>query len=230
MIGIIGAMSIEVDGLLAIMTGRRDRTYCGIRFSRGKIGGTDVVIARSGVGKVMASMCASAMITRFAPSLIINTGVAGAVDPTLKIGDIIVSSGAVQHDFDTSPIDGTPKGWNAELGTVTVQADACSTGVLLRIANEEGISARPGIIASGDSFIADNEKKAELAAVFGASACEMEGAAVAAVAAYNHIPFVILRAISDGADNGAHMDFPAFCKFAADNSIRVLSRAIKELG
>lgn len=229
MIGIIGAMSVEVEGLLAILTGRRDRTYCGVRFSRGKIGGTDVVIAKSGVGKVMASMCASAMITRFSPSLIINTGVAGAVDPTLKIGDIIVSSGAIQHDFDTSSMDGTPRGWNQELGTVNIPADTEARDVLLRVAKEEGISAKPGVIVSGDCFIADNEKKTELQTVFGASACEMEGAAIAAVAAFNHIPFVILRAISDGADNGAHMDFPAFCKFAADNTIRVLSSAINEL-
>ncbi|MBO4326576.1 MAG: 5'-methylthioadenosine/adenosylhomocysteine nucleosidase [Clostridia bacterium] len=229
MIGIIGAMSTEVDGLRAMLSDRKDRKICGIKFSRGKLSGADVVIAQSGVGKVMASMCAAAMCFRFRPSLLINTGVAGAVDPTLRIGDIVVSEGAAQHDFDTSAIDGTPKGWNQALGTVVVKADEAAASVLIKTALKEGLSAKPGIVVSGDQFISDNEKKAELADVFGASVCEMEGAAIAAVAAFNRVPFVILRAVSDGADADALMDFPAFCELAAGNSIKVLSSAVPEL-
>ncbi|MBP5631593.1 MAG: 5'-methylthioadenosine/adenosylhomocysteine nucleosidase [Clostridia bacterium] len=230
MIGIIGAMSVEVDGLKAMLEGRRNRNVCGITFSTGSINGTDVVVAQSGVGKVFASMCASAMIARFRPSLIINTGVAGCIDPELAIGEILVSSGAVQHDFDTSPIDGTPRGWNESLKTVIVEADAAAAKILLNAASVEGIRAKSGVIATGDCFIADKEKKAELSSAFGASACEMEGGAIAAVSAYNKIPFVILRAISDGADNGAVLDFPSFCRLAADNSIKVLTNALPRLG
>ena len=229
MIGIIGALSAEVEGLKSMLTERRNRNICGITFSRGKLYGTDVVIAQSGIGKVMASACAAVMISHFKPALMINTGVAGAVNPELLIGDILVSEGAVQHDFDLSPIDGTPRGWNPELETVVVKADERAADVLFKAASEEGLRAKKGIIASGDCFIADNAKKEELASLFGASACEMEGAAIAAVSAVNHVPFVILRAISDGADNGAQMDFPAFCQMAADNSIRVMKRAISKL-
>jgi 5'-methylthioadenosine/S-adenosylhomocysteine nucleosidase len=177
-----------------------------------------------------SSNCASAMIARFRPSLIINTGVAGCIDPELTIGEILVSSGAVQHDFDTSPIDGTPRGWNEPLKTVVVEASADAAKILLNAASLEGIRAKSGVIATGDCFIADKEKKAELASVFGASACEMEGGAIAAVSAYNNIPFVVLRAISDGADNGAVLDFPSFCRLAADNSIKVLTNALPRLG
>ena len=229
MIGIIGALSAEVEGLKNLLTERRNRKICGITFSRGKLYGTDVVIAQSGIGKVMASACAAVMISHFKPALMINTGVAGGIDPELRIGDILVSSGAVQHDFDLSPIDGTPKGWNPELETVVVKADKRAADILLQAASEEGLQAKTGIIASGDCFVADNEKKEDLASVFGAAACEMEGAAIAAVSAVNHVPFVILRAISDGADNDALMDFPAFCRLAADNSIKVMKRAIKKL-
>lgn len=229
MIGIIGAMSIEVDELRARLSYRRDTVICGITFSSGRIGKVRAVIAQSGVGKVFASMCASVMASRFSPSLIINTGVAGAVDPSLRIGEIVVSDAAVQHDFDTTPIDDVPKGWIEPLKTVKIGADRRAAEILLKAARSEGIRARTGVIASGDSFIADKSKKAELSAEFGACACEMEGGAIAAVAAVSHIPFVVLRSISDGADDGAALDFPAFCRIAADKSIKVLLKALPEL-
>ena len=214
MIGIIGALDIEIKGLLALMTERRDRKICGITFSAGKIGGVDVVTAVCGVGKVFAAMCATVMCVKFKPALVVNTGVAGGVDNALGIGDILVSDSALQHDFDTTAF-GDPRGWIQALETVKKKA---------------GLKAYRGIVASGDCFVAEGEQKKKLRDDFGASACEMEGGAIAAVAAVNMVPFVILRSISDGADGGAPTDFPAFCKLAAGNSVKVLTYALPELG
>ncbi len=230
MIGIIGALQKEVDGLLSMMKRRVDREYCGTVFSSGYIGGVRVVVAASSAGKVLSSMCAAVMCIKYKPSLLINTGIAGAVDQRLSLGDIVISDFAVQHDLDTSAIDGTPKGWIQSLDIVKIPADKKTAAVLAEAARANGLNFVEGTIVSGDQFIADNAKKAELFEKFGAAACEMEGAAIATVAAVNRIPFVILRAISDNADSGAVVDFPAFCRRAAANSIKVLSAALPELG
>ena len=229
MIGIIGALDIEIKGLLALMTERRDRKICGITFSAGKIGGVDVVTAVCGVGKVFAAMCATVMCVKFKPALVVNTGVAGGVDNALGIGDILVSDSALQHDFDTTAF-GDPRGWIQALETVNISADRQAVDIMLSSAKKAGLKAYRGIVASGDCFVAEGEQKKKLRDDFGASACEMEGGAIAAVAAVNMVPFVILRSISDGADGGAPTDFPAFCKLAAGNSVKVLTYALPELG
>ncbi len=229
MIGIIGAMPVEIEGLRSIMDNRRDKVFSGVTFSSGTISGAEVTLAVSGVGKVMASMCATAMCVCFSPSLVINTGVAGSLSPELSVGDILVAEALAQHDFDTGAIDGTPRGWIGAFNGVLLPADGTAAQILCGAAAGCGIKASKGIIVSGDQFIADAAVKDDLRRTFGASACEMEGAAIAAVSAVNSIPFAVLRAVSDSADGGAAENFPAFCRRSAENSIKVLTRALPSL-
>ena len=230
MIGIIGALHDEVEGLRSMLKRRTDREYCGITFSSGSIGGCRVVVAVCGVGKVFASMCAGAMILKYRPSLIINTGVAGGLASGLSIGDLVISDFAVQHDFDTTAIDDVPRGFLPVLNEVKIPADESAASILAECAAEKGIRCIRGTVVSGDQFIAGEDKKAELRKEFGGAACEMEGGSIAAVAAVNKVPFVILRAISDNADSGSPVDFPAFCALAAGNSVKLLSSALPLLG
>ena len=216
-IGIIGAMSDEVDGLIARLEGHAEELVGGIKFHTGTVFGKPVVIARCGVGKVFASMCATAMIIKYSPRLIVNTGVGGALSPSLSCADIVVATRLVQHDMDTSPL-GDPVGMISGINKVYFDADKTAADALISAAEKLGIPAKRGVIASGDKFVADKATKDRIVSAFGADVCEMEGAAIAQAAYVNGTPFAVVRAISDGADGNSPMDFPTFLSIAVKSS------------
>ncbi|SCH39002.1 MTA/SAH nucleosidase [uncultured Ruminococcus sp.] len=226
MIGIIGAMPVEVDGLTAILNEKQGEAVSGIVFYQGKISGVSCVVACCGPGKVNAAVCTQAMLMRYPVSLVINTGVAGGIGPGVRIGDLVVAEGVVQHDFDTSPLDGV-KGLLPVLNEVVVPTDQAASDTLLQCARRvyDGNVTR-GIVATGDQFISGGEQAAKIRGDFGADACEMEGGSIGQVCALNKIPFAVIRAISDHGDDEASMDFPAFASQAAQKSIELLKTAL----
>ena len=228
MIGIIGAMTVEIEGLRALMTEKREETVSGIKFVSGMLEGKEVVTAVSGIGKVFAAICTEAMILKYDPDVVINTGVAGTLTDKLGIGDIAVARNVVQHDMDTSPL-GDPRGLVSGINVIYFDADVKTSESLSRAAAELNINTLSGTVASGDQFIASKEKKQDITDTFGAVACEMEGAAIGHVCYVNGKPFAVLRAISDSADGHAEMDYPTFCKMAAENYINVVRGYLRSL-
>ena len=226
MIGLIGAMPVEVDGLTAILNEKQGEAVSGIVFYQGKISGVSCVVACCGPGKVNAAVCTQAMLMRYPVSLVINTGVAGGIGPGVRIGDLVVAEGVVQHDFDTSPLDGV-KGLLPVLNEVVVPTDQAASDTLLQCARRvyDGNVTR-GIVATGDQFISGGEQAAKIRGDFGADACEMEGGSIGQVCALNKIPFAVIRAISDHGDDEASVDFPAFASQAAQKSIELLKTAL----
>ena len=226
MTGIIGAMAIEIDRLTAAMEERQSETISGIEFTKGILCGQEVVCAVCGIGKVFAAMCAQTMILRYSPDRIINTGVAGSLSPALGIGDIAVSDCVVQHDMDTSPL-GDPVGMISGINLVKIPADTeLARKFILSAERIGGIKCSLGTIASGDCFVNDSGKKDYIERTFGASACEMEGAAIGQVCFVNSVPFCVVRAISDNADGSSHMDFAEFTRIAAKNSAAVITELL----
>lgn len=226
MIGIIGAMDMETEGLISGMEKPERETVSGVTYTRGKLEGKDVVVATCGIGKVNAAICAQTMILRYHPALIINTGVAGTLTPELGIGDVAVGARLVQHDMDTG-LTGDPYGYISGVNRVYFEADKETSEKLAACVNACGARTVRGTIATGDQFIASAERKALIVERFGAIACEMEGGAIAHVATANGTPFAVLRAISDNADGGATEDFSTFARKAAERSIAVMRRFLK---
>ena len=221
MIGIIAAMNVEMESLRSHIENPVTETVGGVTYVSGRLEGQEVVTAVCGVGKVFAALCAQAMILRYRPECIINTGVAGTLTDRLSVGDIAVSTGVVQHDMDTSPI-GDPLGLISGINKVVLPADEALAKKLTACASALGIKTLSGIVASGDQFVASAARKAFIVGQFDAIACEMEGAAVGQACYVNGVPFCVLRAISDSADGSSHMDYPAFTRLAAEQSVRLL--------
>jgi len=211
MLGIIGAMDIEVNKLVETMNVESTVTEAGITFHKGVLNGCDVVVARSGVGKVCAAVCAQLMITIFKVDALINTGVAGGIMKDLRQCDLIIADAFVQHDVDTSPL-GDPEGYISELGMVEMVCSHRLSSILCDICAE----ARQGQIATGDQFVADHEKAMYIAETFGAAACDMEGGAIAQVCKMNKVRFTAVRCISDNADGSAGLDYASFAAKAAE--------------
>lgn len=216
-IGIIGAMEPEVEAIIASLSECKSETVSGITFYTGNYGGKSIVVAKCGIGKVFAAICAQTMILNYSPELIVNTGVGGALASGISTGDIVVASDLCQHDMDTSAI-GDPKGLVSGINVIYFEADKRACHILLDTASRLGLNAVSGRIASGDKFIASKEDKDRIVSDFSASACEMEGCAVAQTAFVNGTPFAVVRAISDSADGEATMDYPTFLPIAARNS------------
>ncbi len=224
-IGVIGAMEEEVRDLISRLESHAVKTLGGIEFHTGKLFSKNVVIARCGVGKVFAAMCAQTMIIGFSPKLIINTGVAGALVPGLDTGDTVIAKRLVQHDMDTSPL-GDPKGLISGINKIYFDADERAVKILCDSAEELGVKAIAATVASGDVFVADKESRERIREAFDASACEMEGAAIAQVAFVNSTPFAVIRAISDNADGNSAMSFPVFLGIAAKTSQKLTEAII----
>ena len=221
--GIIGAMDCEVDPLIAQMQNAQTLTVGSIKFTQGLLCGKDTVIARCGIGKVFAAMCAQTMILHFGVSAIVNVGVAGSLCDALRIGDIAVATKTVQHDMDTSPI-GDPVGLISGINLVYLPCSERLCDLLASCIEAQGVHYVRGTVASGDVFVASPVQRARITSNFDAVACEMEGAAICQVCYANGVEVGILRAISDGGDEEASDDYPTFCKKAADTAIRVLMR------
>lgn len=228
MIGIIGAMDIEVEKIKAFLTDTQTETISGVNFVRGKFEDKDIVVAKCGVGKVFSGLCAEAMILKYSPELIINVGVAGCLDESLKIGDIVIADSVCQHDMDTSPL-GDPVGMLSDINIIKIPANKKAYELFSECAKELELPFSVGTIASGDQFVSSADKKKFIIDNFGAKSCEMEGGAIGHVCYVNNVPFAVLRAMSDGADDGAKMDFPTFAKLAAENSTRVIKAFLSKI-
>ena len=228
MIGIIGAMSVEIDELRGKLVHPVDETVSRIRFTRGLLAGKEVVLAVCGIGKVYAAICAQTMILKYAPELLVNTGVAGGLDPSLHIGDIVVATDLVQHDMDTTPLGDVP-GLISGINVVEFPADGESRRGMTDCVKALGLSCRQWRIASGDQFVAGGERKEFIRNTFGAVACEMEGAAIAQVCRLYSVKFSVLRSMSDSADGEAEMDFPTFVNLSADRAAKIALALAKSL-
>ena len=224
LIGIIGAMDIEVDGLVSSMPKKKITMLSGIKFYQGKLCGKDVVVAKCGIGKVFASICAQTMILNFNPSVVINTGVAGTLDKDLCVPDVAIASGVVQHDMDTSPL-GDPYGLISGINVIVFNSDDRVVNTLKLASEQAKILCKTGIIATGDKFVHKSEDKAWIKNEFNAIACEMEGGAIGHTCYVNGVPFGIIRAISDG--EGATMDYLNFSLRAAQRSIDIVQKFVE---
>lgn len=222
-IGIIGAMELEVAILKNLMQVNAITKKAGMDFYDGALEGKPVVVVRCGFGKVNAGMCVQILADLFHVTHIINLGVAGSLNPKLDIGDILISEKALQHDMDVSPLGYDP-GQIPEIDTFAFSADKAmiDTAVAACKRVNPDIGILTGLVVSGDQFISSREVKDRLVAMFHGDCAEMEGAAVAQASYLNGLPFVIIRAISDKADDSAgEMDFPAFEKQAAENGAKL---------
>lgn len=228
MIGIIGAMSVELEHFENEMTDKHREVICGIEFIFGKLWNRDTVIAVSGVGKVNAAMCTQVMIMKYSPEFIVNSGVAGGLEASLNICDAVVASEVVQHDMDTSPL-GDPVGLISGINLVEIPCDTRLSKLLYDAVVDAGIHCLSGIIASGDQFISSDDKRKFISETFGAYACEMESGAIGHVCYRNSVPFCILRTISDNANNDSPMSYPEFVKAAADNLIKIMKYFYEKL-
>ncbi len=216
-IGIIGAMDDEVREIISQLENESVENVSGIEFHIGSLFGKNVVIARCGVGKVFAAICAEAMIIKYSPDLIINSGVGGAVSKELRPLDIVFADKLVQHDMDTSAI-GDPVGLISGINRVYFETDARAREILIDAAETLSVKYHVGTVATGDKFISDGIDKYRISSTFGAIACEMEGGAIAHTAFVNGTSFIVVRAISDSADGDASMDYPTFLPIAANIS------------
>ena len=229
-IGIIGAMEEEVAILKQSMEIEETVDYASMVFCKGKLCGKDVVIVRSGIGKVNAGICAQILVDKFGVDVLLNTGIAGSLDAQIDIGDMVVSTDCVEHDVDAS-IFGDPVGQVPRMDTFSFPADPVLVEKAVA-ANKEAnpdIATFSGRIVSGDQFVSSSEVKDKLVNLFGAKCTEMEGAAIAHAAYLNKVSCVIIRAISDKADNSATMDYPTFEKKAIEHSVRLVQTLLPRI-
>ncbi len=222
-IGIIGAMEEEVTSLKEALTESKTNTIAGMEFCEGKLDNVDVVVVQCGMGKVNSGICANILINQFDCTSIINTGVAGSLDNQIDIGDIVVSVDACQHDFTVEAI-GFEKGEIPYTGLSAFPADE----TMRKKAVEAVHAAVPevqvfeGRVCTGDQFISSKEQKELIKSNFGGMCCEMEGGAIAQACFLNDTPFVIIRAISDKADDSEEKNYEVFKKEAAEHCASVV--------
>lgn len=225
MIGIIAAMQLELEGIKQSLEDVSSRVISGREYFCGSINGREVVCAVCGIGKVNAAICAQTMILNYSPDCIINTGVGGALDKNLKVCDVVCATYAVQHDMDTSALGDEP-GFVSTVNVLRFPMDDRLADELVKAMEESGVSPVRAAIATGDKFVCRTEDKEYISKQFGCSVCEMEGAAIAHACYLNNIPCAVLRAISDGADEGSPMSYQDFADMAAKRSVKVLLRFI----
>ena len=230
MLGIIGAMAEEVANLKAQMENVKIHTAAKMDFYEGKLKGKDVVVVRSGIGKVNAAVCSQILADQYHVTGIINTGIAGSLRNQINIGDIVLSKDTLQHDMDAT-------GFGYQVGQIPQMDVSVFEGDenMLRIAEEcckqeiPEIGVHVGRVVSGDQFVSDREKKNWLLETFQGYCTEMEGAAIAQTAYLNQIPFLIIRAISDKADDSAEMDYAEFEEKAIEHSVKLVTAMVEKL-
>lgn len=225
MIGIIGAMDIEINAVKSKIENPVTTKHAGVEFVCGNVGSVTVCAAMCGPGKVNAAICTQAMIDIFKADEIINIGVGCSLSQDVVIKNIVVASDVCQYDIDITAL-GEPRGYINGLNTVKIETDAEISETLSRIAINSGERIHRGTVASGDTFIADENLKSFLADHFGAICGEMEGGAIGQVCAANNIPFAVLRSVSDGGDASAALDYPTFKKIAAEKSTAIIIKYI----
>ncbi|MCI7329545.1 MAG: 5'-methylthioadenosine/adenosylhomocysteine nucleosidase [Lachnospiraceae bacterium] len=230
-IGIIGAMEEEVSELKASLKDAKVTTIARMEFCEGTFGTTDVVVVQSGIGKVNAAACAQILINHFGVTHVMNTGVAGSLNAKIDIGDIVVSTDAMYHDVDAT-VFGYAKGEVPQIGTASFQADEmlrkAAVDAVKNAASD--IHVFEGRVVSGDQFISSRDVKNNIRDTFHGDCTEMEGAAIAQVAYINDVPFVIIRAISDKADDSGQEAYDVFEKKAAMHCAHIVEYMITHLG
>jgi len=228
-LGIIGAMTVEVESLRNSMENVAICEKAGMTFYDGVLEGVPAVVVVCGVGKVNAAMCVQILCDCFSVTHVINTGIAGSLSASLDIGDLVISVDAMYHDFDCHSLNPDyPVGQVPGLSVRHFLADAELQALALQAAEAVcGGKACVGRVASGDQFICQKAVKEQIIQNTGALCTEMEGAAIAHAAWRNNVPFVIIRAISDKADDSAQMDYPTFEALAAKNCAAVTRQIAK---
>lgn len=229
-IGIIGAMEEEVNILKEKMGIDAVEKKASMEFFKGKLNDKEVVIVRSGISKVNAAVCTQILIDDFNVDCVINTGIAGSLQNKIDIGDIVISSDAMQHDVDATGFGYDP-GVIPRMETSVFKADERLIELAKKVCEAEipDIAAHVGRVVTGDQFISDREVKNKIESNFHGYCTEMEGAAIAQAAYLNNVPFVILRAISDKSDDSATVDYPAFEKKAIEHSVILVENMLKQL-
>lgn len=229
-IGIIGAMEEEVSQLKSAMADVKVKKKASMEFCEGTLHGKQVVVVRSGIGKVNAAVCTQILADDFQVEAVINTGIAGSLKTGINIGDIVLATDTLQHDMDATEF-GYPKGQVPRMETLSFPADERMYQLAAEVCREVNpdIQVFTGRIVSGDQFVASRKVKEAIAAEFQGLCTEMEGAAVGQTAWLNQIPFLIVRAISDKADDSAQMDYPTFEKQAIAHEVRLTENLVKRL-
>ena len=221
-IGIIGAMEEEITLVKELMNDITISEIAGLTFYMGRINDTDLVVVRSGIGKVNAAMCTQILIDRFEVKAIINIGVAGAIADDLEIGDIVLSTKLIEHDFDVTAF-GHNKGVIPRMDSSIFIADDKLIDMASDAAKDlKDVYVKKGIVVSGDVFVSSSELKDALQTEFNADCAEMEGAAIAHVCMLNKMPFLVIRAMSDKANGEAPGNFDEFVFEAAKNSKKLI--------
>jgi len=244
MIGLIGAMEEEVEILRSEMTDLRVekcKKAPAFEFLTGQLEGKDVVLLKSGIGKVQAAAGAVLLIDKYSPSLVLNTGCAGGINPKgaapLNFGDLVVSSSLVYHDFDITAfgyergqVPGQKSAFFAVDSKLSDTAILCAEELKSEKKLPASFKALAGVICSGDIFMSDSQRVLELSAIFaGVRAVEMEGAAIAHVCTLFGVPFLVLRCLSDIAGEESPVTFDKFLPVAAENSSRIVRRFLKKI-
>lgn len=230
-LGIIGAMDVEVATLKESMENKTEKTIAGSVYAEGKLEGLPVVVVQCGVGKVNAALCVQALCDCYSVTHIVNTGVAGSLNAELDIGDFVISKDAIYHDFDCHVIN--PNYSVGQVPGMTVRSFPADD-VLMKLAYAAANELCPGhahigTVASGDQFVCNKEQKESIVENTNAICTEMEGAAISHAAYRNGVPVVVVRAISDKADDSAQMDYPTFEAIAAKRSAEVVKSVARAL-
>ena len=228
LIGIIAAMDVEARPILSRLKADSRRDVSGIAFVRGALEGREVVVARSGVGKVNAALCAQTMALLYAPSLVINAGVAGALEETLHVGDAVIGTDVVQYDVDTSAL-GDPPGLVSTVEKIYFPCDQAASQAIFDAAALINVHTVRARIASGDAFIAEEARKREILRQFRASACEMEAGAIAQVCYANGIPCAVIRAISDECNEQSQSTYESCLTLAAQTAAEILFKYLSNV-
>jgi adenosylhomocysteine nucleosidase len=226
MLGIIGAMDVEVNAIKNRVTNKTVTVKAGVEFVCGFIENVMVCVAQCSPGKVNASICTQAMIDNFDVDKIINVGVGCSLSKDVIIKNVVIATDVCEYDIDITAL-GEPRGFINGLNVIKIKTDEQLSERLARTAISCGEKIHRGTIASGDTFIANGELKSFLADEFGAICGEMEGGAIGHTCSANNIPFAVIRSISDGGDENSQMDYPIFKKIAAEISTAIIVELIK---
>ncbi|MCL2564309.1 MAG: 5'-methylthioadenosine/adenosylhomocysteine nucleosidase [Defluviitaleaceae bacterium] len=223
--GIIGALDEEITHLKSKMEILETEKFAGCEFFSGQLHGKDTVLVKCGIGKVNAAVCTQALIDGYGVDCVINTGAAGSMDEKVGIGDVVISTDLVQHDYDTSTF-GDEIGAIPRLGMKFFEADEALV-TAAHLSSDKGLKLHKGRIATGDQFIADRDRKDRIKSLFSPLCVEMEGAAIAHACYLNQVPFVVIRSISDNSDGDADISFEKFVHMAAKNSSLIVEEILR---
>lgn len=226
MLGIIGAMDVEIQKIKESIENPVVTRLAGCEFVCGFISGVMVCAAQCSPGKVNAALCAQAMIDKFNADKIINIGVGCSLSSDVVIKNIVVASDVCEYDIDITAL-GEPRGFINGLGMIKINTDAEMSDRLAQISINCGEKIHRGTVASGDTFIASSDLKSMISTTFDAICGEMEGAAIGHVCYANDVPFAVLRPISDGGDENSFIDYPTFKKIAAEKSTAIILKFIE---